>query len=164
MPLPEGPYGRFDKDGLPVAMIPLIGTDRRAKVALEDFLRLKAAGVPDIWSRSGDANKGRGYVTSRATLGGQTFTFIVARLILEAPPNMRVKYHDGNSLNLRRDNLYLHPTAREPAPKDMRGLLSPLSEEGKAEIARAVELRKARQAAASANVPPQGPGESPEGP
>jgi hypothetical protein len=160
MPIPDGPYGRFDKDGVPVATIPLVGTDRRAKVTHEDFLRLKAAGLEWLWNRSGNANKGRGYVTVRATLDGQRFTVVVARLILEAPPNMRVKYRDENSFNLRRDNLYLHPTARKPVPRDMRGLLPPLTEEAKAEIARVIEARKARQARPTADVPPGAHGES----
>lgn len=51
------------------------------------------------------------YVVAR-TKGSHRWQTL-ARVIMDAPEGHTVKYHDGNTLNLRRSNLYLAPSTRQ---------------------------------------------------
>ncbi len=92
-----------DKDGEAIALVPLNKPGASAKVLAEDFLALQAQGFSDQWFLNDDG-KGRQYVRVGLTSAPGRLV-MVTRLLMNAAAGTRVKYWDGNRLNLRRDNL-----------------------------------------------------------
>jgi hypothetical protein len=94
-------------DGSPIVLVPVRGGALPATVDAEDFDRLVAVGISPMWlfnkARQGKAYVRAGHPRQEATGGLVT----IARLIMEAPAGNRVRYWDGDTLNLRRENLYL---------------------------------------------------------
>ncbi|MBA4129894.1 MAG: hypothetical protein C0519_00560 [Hyphomicrobium sp.] len=52
-------------------------------------------------------------------VGKQNKRIMIARLLMDAEPEQRVMYRDGNPLNLRRENLYLKDTAHKKITNDI---------------------------------------------
>lgn len=91
------------KEGEGVVEVPLSREGRRAIVDRDDFEALVGAGISDQWSVM--KARDREYVRVRCPYvkGGAT---TVARIIMNAPTDLVVRYADGNPFNLRRSNLY----------------------------------------------------------
>jgi hypothetical protein len=81
------------KDSL--VIVPLSNSNKTVTLDAADFDTLMAKGVSPKWKLS-QAGK---------VMAGDNKT--VARVILEAPMGLRVKYLDNDPTNLRRDNLVL---------------------------------------------------------
>lgn len=106
----EAPEYTTDADGQQLVRIALATTDQRATLYAEDFQRLTAAGFSSCWSLA-DVGYGVRYVLvcvrtlTPGRKGRRSLT--VARLVAEAGKGQRVRYADGDRLNLRRENLVL---------------------------------------------------------
>lgn len=90
-----------------LAYVPV--SNRHGKVAVLDALDYYHLGkrALDVTALPWMLNdNGRGMEYLRVHIPGQN-NAQVARLIMGEPPHDRVAYHDGNRLNLRRENLYL---------------------------------------------------------
>ena len=109
-----------DPNGNAVAHVPILSSDgKHATILTEDLRALETEGVSLRWYLN-RAN-GREYVNTNDPdhLGGNQ---VVARRILGARTREAVRYLDGDTLNLRRSNLYLDrgPSANGKAPKISR--------------------------------------------
>jgi hypothetical protein len=88
-----------------LAHISLTNVDLSVVLYAEDLDRLTKAGFSLSWKYNEDG-RGNGYPTVSAfTPDGFNREVAVARLVAEAPRGKRVRPRDGDSLNLRRDNL-----------------------------------------------------------
>ena len=98
------PRRLVDTNGDHVAHVPLKG-GAIAILDAADLDHVVALGVTTQWVLNGD---GKGFFYVRTKLpGSQNNVVAVARLILDVPDGMVVRYVDGNTLNLRRSNLFL---------------------------------------------------------
>lgn len=94
-----------DADGQQLAHVALANTDQRATLYAEDYQRWLAAGFSPYWSLC-DVGYGTRYVLSSArTAGNKHRSLTVARWVADAGKGQRVRYADGDRLNLRRENL-----------------------------------------------------------
>lgn len=93
------PQYHTDHDGRGIVLIPLANHPMPAKLFAEDYEWLRSRGMSDQWTFNPNS-AGYGYVRC-AVDGLQT----VARLLVQAGPGIIVRYHDGDPLNLRTDNL-----------------------------------------------------------
>jgi hypothetical protein len=100
-PAIDTPSWDYDQDGQKIILVPLQNCSRPAKLLPEDWDRLVTAGVSGYWSCKGPQGR---YVYSGTRRAGDLA--IVARLIMDAGPDYRVHYHDGDRLNLRSENLW----------------------------------------------------------
>lgn len=99
------PTYSIDPLGNRLAHISMANTDRKAVIYAEDFARLMAAGFSRCWKFNQNGH-GNGYPTLNAfSPEGFNREVMVARLVAEAPRGWCVSTRDGDSLNLRRDNL-----------------------------------------------------------
>lgn len=99
-----------DHDGRAIVLVPLAYSSERVKLLPDDYDKLVLAGVSAEWTRRG--TEGR-YVYCGSRREGDLA--IVARLIVGAGPGGQVNYHDGNRLNLRKENLWIrHVSVRKP--------------------------------------------------
>ena len=98
----------------PTTLVPLAGSDEPAIIDTADFQWLSAAGDSPNW-RLNTVVPGYAYVRCGARGAGKLET--VARLLLGANhiPGSRIRYINGNRLDLRRSNLKL------VLPKQPRG-------------------------------------------
>jgi hypothetical protein len=88
--------------GVAIANIPLL-KGLVAQCELFDFNRLMDGRFSDQWWAH---SNGHGHFYVRTTrLDAPSKTFNVARLIMRCPFGTRLRYLDGNPLNLRRSNL-----------------------------------------------------------
>lgn len=98
------PFTTLDSGGRKVVIVPLAG-GQSAKLFPDDFAAIRRAGFSDQWVFN---LSGRGHPYVRvgcARVSGSLLS--VARIILSPGHGKRVRYRDGNPLNLRRDNLYV---------------------------------------------------------
>ena len=86
----------------PIVAVALSNHHEPAVLDHRDYQRLQGAGLCGPWFLN---SNGGGYDHVRCMAGGVLMT--VARLIVEAPTGRRVRYLDGNRLNLCRNNLAL---------------------------------------------------------
>lgn len=94
-----------DADGQRLAHVALANTDQRATLYAEDLERLLAAGFSRFWKHVRDG-RGNAYATLSAyTPEGYMREIPVARLIADAKRRKCVRPNDGNTLNLRLENL-----------------------------------------------------------
>jgi hypothetical protein len=94
-----------DADGQRLVHVALANSQQRATLYAEDYQRLMAAGFSTHWQYTEDG-RGGAYVTLSAyTSTGHNRLIPVARLITNAGHGERVRASDGNTLNLRSDNL-----------------------------------------------------------
>lgn len=94
-----------DADGQQLVHVALANSQQRATLYAEDYLRLMDAGFSARWQYTEDG-RGSAYVTLAAyTSTGHNRVIPVARLITGAGQGERVRASDGNTLNLRSDNL-----------------------------------------------------------
>ena len=93
----------FDEDGREIVLVPL-GREMKyhAKLYNDDYERLLQLGVTGKWNTH-DNGDGRLYVTVRSKINRHHI--IVARLIANPLPGYSVYYKNGDTLDLRRDNL-----------------------------------------------------------
>ncbi|MFA9479225.1 hypothetical protein ACERK3_13115 [Phycisphaerales bacterium AB-hyl4] len=116
-PPKSGPaYEAIDHDGAKVMKVPLSDGIHEAKLWPQDYRRLAAMNMTTGWCYNA-AGPGHQYVRiadSQQRFGpGELVT--AARIIVDAGKGERVKYRDGNRLNLRRENLNVIPqTPRQP--------------------------------------------------
>lgn len=97
-----------DADGQQLVHIALANSNRRATLYAEDFQRLTAAGFSSRWQYTEDG-RGSAYVTLTAyTRDGHNRVIPVARLLADAGHGERVRCSDGNTLNLRIENLSIY--------------------------------------------------------
>jgi hypothetical protein len=102
------PEYTVDADGQRLAHVALANTDRRATLYAEDYQRLIDAGFSPHWQYTGTSHGGA-YVTLNAYTGdGYNRSVPVARLLTGAGRGERVRARDGNTLNLRIENLEFH--------------------------------------------------------
>lgn len=99
----------IDHDGTPVVHIPVNGSDRPAKLYVDDYRRLIREGDLMNWHATTSGGY-KLYVRTSRALG-------VARLIMKAKPGQVVRYRDGDTFNLRRDNLMLSQERQKKQPK-----------------------------------------------
>ena len=85
-----------------LARVPL-QTGQYALASVADYNALMLAGVSDQWFLHSNGQR-HSYVRTTMVGHGDTL-FMVARLIVGGEYGTRVRYQDGNSLNLRRSNL-----------------------------------------------------------
>lgn len=84
--------------------VPLNADGRRSAVIWkDDFDFLLTLGVKDSWFTTGKADR---YVVCKIP-GRKGRNIQVSRLMLNAGAGQVVRYRDGDSYNLRRENLYL---------------------------------------------------------
>lgn len=103
---PRIPTHATDHDGEAVVLVPLANHPEPAKLLQADFNRLMELGYSDQWTYN-PAGTGHPYVRcSNSRVAGANET--VARVILEPGRGHVVRYRDGNRLNLRFENLYVH--------------------------------------------------------
>lgn len=106
-----------DPDGTPCVRIPLSDGRNFAELYADDYQALLERGITGNWQHNVpnriSRRSHRSYVqchvplNGRARSGGRMTAVTVARLIANAPKGRKVYYRDGNTLNLRRDNLRL---------------------------------------------------------
>jgi len=98
----------IDSNRRRLAHVALAETDQRVTLYAHDLERVLAAGWSPFWSytRTGKPGSRRRYVlvNARNPKDGQR-TLTVARLVAEAGKRQVVRYVDGDTLNLRRENL-----------------------------------------------------------
>jgi hypothetical protein len=92
-----------DADGRAVVAVPLANEAGTAIVDAGDYDRLEALGLSPSWYLNG-ADRSRCYVRA-AINDGRGNNVAVARIIVDAGPGQIVRYRDGDTTNLRRDNL-----------------------------------------------------------
>jgi hypothetical protein len=97
----------LDDSGRPLVQVSIPNCHRPAVLLGEDYAALMLAGVSPNWFINQNGRK-LWYVRTPVGVNGRPDT--VARLILGASNGARVKYVDGNRLNLRRENLYVEQT------------------------------------------------------
>lgn len=101
------PVRCLDSTGARIVLVPLANSALPAVLDEEDFDRWAARRYSTAWTRTID-REGRDYVVAAHAHSEATGGLItVARVIADAGRGKRVKYRDGNRLNLRRNNLYL---------------------------------------------------------
>lgn len=94
-----------DADGQHIAHVQLANTSQRATLYAEDYQRLISAGFSRFWQYTEDG-RGGAYVTLSAyTRDGHSRVVPVGRLLINAGHGERVRCNDGNTLNLRIENL-----------------------------------------------------------
>lgn len=99
-----------DSDGRRLAHVALAETARRATLYAEDLERVLAAGWSPFWSYTSTdkTTPRRRYVLVQGyNANGRRRSLTVARLVAEVSKGQRVKYADGDRLNLRRENLLI---------------------------------------------------------
>lgn len=107
MKLPR-PGPATDQDGKGIVFVQVRGAPAHAKLLREDAERLKGLGLCRDWSWAWVKKaKGLGMVRYKFARGHTDLE--VARWVIGTTQGFRVKYRDGDHLNLRRDNLDLVP-------------------------------------------------------
>ena len=97
-----------DADGQQLVHVALANSNQRATLYAEDYQRLMAAGFSRFWKYTEDG-RGSAYVTLNAyTSTGHSRVIPVARLLVDAGHGERVRCNDGNTLNLRTENLSIY--------------------------------------------------------
>ena len=105
-PIRRKPYFTNDTTGHAIVLVPLANHPEPAIIDPSDFERLHTLGIGDQWTRNCDGKgRGRGYVRCKGPHGIGLIT--IARIVAGAGAGENVKYSDGDSLNLRADNLVL---------------------------------------------------------
>lgn len=95
----------IDADGQRLAHVALANSQQRATLYADDYERLIAAGFSRFWKLTADGC-GSAYATLNAhTREGHNREVPIARLVVEAKRGERVRSTDGQTLNLRRENL-----------------------------------------------------------
>lgn len=83
--------------------------EKEATVSYEDYHTLLSLGVSPNWQLTGGSVVAR--TTQRVLEGPEVRTqgrqVLIGRILMNAKAGQQVRYKDGNSLNLRRDNLML---------------------------------------------------------
>lgn len=103
------PEHTIDTEGQQLTHVALTNTEERATLYTEDYQRLMDAGFTRFWNYAADG-RGHAYPTLNAyTRRGDNREVNVARLIIGAGQGEHARAIDGNSLNLRRENLLLVP-------------------------------------------------------
>jgi len=123
-----------DPDGTPCVRVLLSDHTSTAELYAEDYDRLIEQGVTSSWQAAVPNRKTRKrlriYVQSRNPVpypmrkGTQDSCQMVARLLVQAGRGEQVRYHDGNTLNLRSDNLRV---TEGPARRDSVVILDALA-------------------------------------
>lgn len=94
-----------DADGQQLVHVALANSNQRATLYAEDYQRLMDTGYSRHWSLN-DNGHGSAYVKADGRRAdGKQVKLRIARLIAEASHGEHVRFADGNTLNLRRDNL-----------------------------------------------------------
>jgi len=96
-----------DADGQLLVYVALANTDQRATLYAEDYQRLMNAGFSPFWSHTTDGQGSAYPMLNAYTERGRNRLVTIARLLVEADAGKRVRYVDGNPLNLRTENLRL---------------------------------------------------------
>lgn len=105
------PEFTVDAEGHGLAHVALANSSQRATLYAEDYRRLMDAGFSRHWQYTEDG-RGGAYVTLSAfTAAGKDRLVPVARLLVGAGHGQRVRASDGNTRNLRTENLSLYQGA-----------------------------------------------------
>ncbi|NII11548.1 hypothetical protein [Oleiagrimonas sp. C23AA] len=96
-----------DEDGNEIAQVLCTSSDHPVVLELAVLRRLQKQGWTDRWACASDGHGNRYVVTYCRDIEGRTSVTTVARLVVGAEKGQRVRYRDGNRLNLRRENLYV---------------------------------------------------------
>jgi hypothetical protein len=100
------PIHTTDHDGQAIVLVPLANHATPARMFPGDYAEMRREGFSGLWTLNQNGSRGYSYVRcAHARASGRLLT--VARIIAGAEAGRIVKYHDGDRLNLRRDNLYL---------------------------------------------------------
>ena len=95
----------IDADGQRLAHVAMANASQRATLYAEDLERLIAAGFSEHWQYTEDGRGGAYPTLCAFTPSGHGRMVPVARLIAGAGHGERVRANDGNTLNLRSENL-----------------------------------------------------------
>jgi hypothetical protein len=87
-----------DDQGNKLASIPLVNSPKRVEMYEEDLKGLIDRGIPLMWKLS----LGRAFIIGKRGKGTT-----VARYVVDAGNNEKVRFVDGNGLNMRRENLHV---------------------------------------------------------
>lgn len=119
-----------DAEGRRLVRLPVNGSDSPAIADAQLFDNAaRRHGLTGVLYLNDDG-KGHSYVM--ATIPGSGTHSVLARLLLSPPPGYRVRYRDGNPLNLLPENLRLHaPWADEATAATA---MSILLEQARAEL------------------------------
>ena len=91
-----------------IVLVPLANHPKPAVVDREDFERLMAAGVSDQWTFNKCGMKKYSHAYVRCAVPGSPGSLeTVARMITGIGSGHKVRYFDGDPLNLRRRNLFV---------------------------------------------------------
>lgn len=99
-----------DSNGQRLAHVALAGTNQRATLYTEDLERILADGWSPFWSftiTDKTAPRRKYVLVHGYNAKGRHRSITVARLVAEVSKGQRVKYADGDRLNLRRENLLM---------------------------------------------------------
>jgi hypothetical protein len=107
-----------DPDGKQIVGVTLSNRPVTAWLYVEDYARVLKLYPSSAWSLTGDS-KGHTYVRVRGAGKSQPSIYI-ARLIAGDHERTAVQFKDGNSLNLRRNNLF-HAPGGGKRRKTLRG-------------------------------------------
>jgi hypothetical protein len=105
------PEFTVDEDGQELAHVALANTQQRATLYADDYHRLMAAGFSRFWEYRQDGRGNMYPSLSAYTSDGYLREVTIARLIANAGHGKRVRAIDGNTLNLRTENLEFVPGA-----------------------------------------------------
>lgn len=118
MHYPRIPEFYSDADGRKLARVPLANRSEFATIDRDSWGELVERGISMSWCFNDNGTPTQRYVRCQ---GEDRRLTIVARLIVGAGPRTRIRYNDGDRLNLRRENLSLEEgghAKHDCAPKD----------------------------------------------
>jgi hypothetical protein len=102
--------------GQSLVHVALANTTERATMYAEDYERLIDVGYSRHWSLTSTGASARYVLVNARSIKGTKRSLTVARLVADAGKGSRVRYVDGDRLNLRTENLALvKGPARSPA-------------------------------------------------
>ena len=105
-PLRSPPKLITTPDGIELALVPLYESETPAVIYANDYNRLMKEHVSPNWClANGYVRASQGLCRMNGTHG--TYAMNIARMVLGAEDGERVSYRDGDTLNLRRENLFI---------------------------------------------------------
>lgn len=139
------PEFTIDADGQELVHVALANSQQRATLYAEDYRRLISAGFSAFWQYTEDG-RGGAYPTLYAyTPAGKSYIVPVARLVANAGHGERIRYNEGNALNLRMENLSFTPGYAWHAASDWFPNTAALREAGIEPVKRERTSKRERQ-------------------
>lgn len=94
----------LEEDGTQIVAIPLSNADKEVRMTIEDYRKIKAAGVTDRFYQVLNGINKTPFINAYVTKKGSVS---VARLITHATREQHIHFYDNDRYNLRASNLEL---------------------------------------------------------